>query len=60
MTDKYDIQSRMSGYNIDDLYFRVNDIYSQFDNDELHIQDAIEQLRFACEAYLYFNKAEDE
>ena len=39
-------------YNIDDLFFSVNDIYSQFDEGTIDYAEAREILVRCCEAFI--------
>lgn len=39
-------------YTIDDLFFSVNDIYSQFDEGEITYEQAREILKRCCEAFI--------
>jgi hypothetical protein len=39
-------------YTIDDLFFSVNDIYSQFDEGEISYAEAREILKRCCEAFI--------
>lgn len=51
----------MKNYNIDDLHFSVNDIYSQFDEGEIPLANAQEILVRCCKAFIQFNdKVTDE
>ena len=42
----------MDLYNIDDLFFSVNDIYSQWDEGQMHYKDAEELLVKCCKAFI--------
>lgn len=39
-------------YNIDDLFFSVNDVYSQFDDGAISYEEAREILVRCCEAFI--------
>lgn len=39
-------------YTIDDLFFSVNDIYSQFDEGKISLDNANEILKRCCEAFI--------
>ena len=45
----------LKDYNIDDLFFSVNDIYTQWDEGEVHYEDATELLLKCCKAFIQFN-----
>jgi len=45
----------LKDYNIDDLFFSVNDIYTQWDDGEVHYEDATEMLLKCCKAFIQFN-----
>jgi len=46
----------MEDYNIDDLFFSVNDIYTQWDEGSIHYEDAVALLNKCCEAFLQYNE----
>ena len=46
----------MNEYNIDDLHFSVNDIYAQFDEGEIPLENAQEILVRCCKAFIQFNE----
>jgi hypothetical protein len=51
----------MKYYNIDDLFFSVNDIYTQFDEGKISRANAQELLIRCCKAFIQFNnKVTDE
>jgi len=51
----------MKYYNIDDLFFSVNDIYTQFDEGKIPLANAQEILVRCCKAFIQFNdKVTDE
>jgi hypothetical protein len=51
----------LKDYNIDDLFFSVNDIYTQFDEGEIPLANAQEILVRCCKAFIQFNdKVTDE
>ena len=39
-------------YNIDDLFFSVNDIYTQWDEGRIPLDEAIRLLKQCCECFL--------
>ena len=57
---KHDIKSRLSSYDIDDIFFRVNQIYERWDEGEISFNEANDQLIFVCQAYLIFNNPEED
>lgn len=51
----------MEDYNIDDLFFSVNDVYTQWDEGQIPYEEAIHMLMNCCRAFLEFNEEmEDE
>jgi hypothetical protein len=48
----------LKDYNIDDLFFSVNDIYTQWDEGEIHYDDAEKLLVNCCKAFIKFAKKE--
>jgi hypothetical protein len=48
-------ERNMNDYNIDDLFFSVNDIYTQFDEGEIPFPEAQELLVKCCKAFIQFN-----
>ena len=48
----------MKYYNIDDLFFSVNDIYTQFDEGEIPLANAQEILVRCCKTFIQFNDKE--
>jgi hypothetical protein len=46
----------MEQYTIDDLFGSVNDIYDQFDEGRIPLENANEILIRCCEAFIQFNK----
>ena len=48
----------LKDYNIDDLFFSVNDIYSEWDEGSLHYEDAQKLLFRCCQAFIQFNKGD--
>jgi len=57
---KHDIKSRLTGYDIDTMFWRVNEIYERMDEGYISFNEANEQLIFACQAYLIFNNPEED
>jgi hypothetical protein len=49
----------MTDYTIDDLFFSVNDIYTQFDEGEITLEDAEGLLLNCCEAFIQFNQPKE-
>lgn len=45
----------LKDYNIDDLFFSVNDIYTQWDEGEIPHPNATELLVKCCKAFIQFN-----
>lgn len=45
----------MKDYNIDDLFFSVNDIYTQWDEGQIPHANATELLVRCCKAFIQFN-----
>ena len=45
----------MNQYTIDDLFFSVNDIYSQFDEGKIELEQAIRILRVCCKQFIESN-----
>lgn len=46
----------MNDYTIDDLFFSVNDIYEQWDEGEIHYDEASALLVKCCEAFIQSNQ----
>lgn len=46
----------LKDYNLDDLFFSVNDIYSQWDEGGMHYEDASRILIKCCKAFIKFNE----
>ena len=55
MSDTFEI---MQDYNIDDLFFSVNDIYSEFDEGAIDHKYATELLVRCRQAFIHFNHKE--
>ncbi len=48
----------LKDYGIDDLFFSVNDIYTQWDEGEIPHPNATELLVKCCKAFIQFNDKE--
>ena len=46
----------MNEHTIDDLFFSVNDIYTQFDEGEISLQEAQAILLLCCKAFIKSNQ----
>ena len=47
-------------YNIDDLHHSVNDIYAQYDEGEIPLEEATRLLKQCCQCFLNDGEIEDE
>ena len=54
---KYELGD-LKDYNIDDLFYSVNDIYTLWDDGDIHYNDAQELLFRCCKAFIRFNKGD--
>ena len=49
----------MEQYTLDDLFFSVNDIYTQFDEGEIPLENAQEILIRCCKAFIQSNQPKE-
>ena len=55
--NKYELGD-LKDYNIDDLFYSVNDIYTLWDDGDIHYNEAQELLFKCCKAFIQFNKGD--